>query len=51
MATENNLPIVENKLLARTLYDTVEIGEAIPPELYQAVAEILAYVYQINNRI
>lgn len=51
VATENNLPIVENKLLARTLYDTVEIGEAIPPELYQAVAEILAYVYQINNRI
>ncbi|AKL95464.1 flagellar biosynthetic protein FlhB [Clostridium aceticum] len=50
IATENNLPIVENKPLARTLYDTVEIGEFVPPELYQAVAEILAYVYQMNNR-
>lgn len=51
IAKENNLPIIENKPLARTLYSTVEVGEFIPPELYQAVAEILAYVYQINNRI
>ncbi|SNR89510.1 flagellar biosynthetic protein FlhB [Anaerovirgula multivorans] len=51
IASENELPIIENKQLARTLYDTVEIGEFIPPELYQAVAEILAYVYQINNKI
>ncbi|AOY77302.1 flagellar biosynthesis protein FlhB [Clostridium formicaceticum] len=50
IAKENSLPIIENKPLARTLYDTVEIGEFIPPELYQAVAEILAYVYQMNNR-
>lgn len=51
IASEHELPIVENKQLARTLYDTVEVGEFIPPELYQAVAEILAYVYQINNKI
>ncbi|SES67785.1 flagellar biosynthetic protein FlhB [Natronincola peptidivorans] len=50
IAADNDLPVVENKQLARTLYDRVEIGEFIPPELYQAVAEILAYVYQINNR-
>lgn len=51
IAKENNLPIVENKQLARTLFKSVEIGELIPPELYQAVAEILAYVYRINNKV
>lgn len=51
IAKENNVPIVENKPLARTLYDTVEIGQFIPPDLYQAVAEVLAYVYRINNKI
>lgn len=44
-ARENAIDIVENKPLARALYATVEIGEQIPPELYQAVAEILAVVY------
>ncbi|ABR48856.1 flagellar biosynthetic protein FlhB [Alkaliphilus metalliredigens QYMF] len=48
---ENDVPIVENKPLARSLYDTVEIGAFIPTELYQAVAEILAYVYRINNKV
>jgi len=50
IAQENNVPIVENKPLARTLYDSVEIGQFVPPELYQAVAEVLAYVYRINNK-
>ncbi len=49
IATENKVQIVENKPLARTLYSTVDIGEAIPPELYQAVAEILAFVYKLKN--
>ena len=44
-AGEHGVPIVENKPLARALYATVEVDEAIPPELYQAVAEILAVVY------
>jgi len=35
------IPIVENKILAQILFRTVEVGEVIPPELYQAVAEIL----------
>lgn len=44
-AKESGVPIIENKPLARALYATVEIEEVIPPELYQAVAEILAVVY------
>jgi len=51
VAKEHNIPVVENKLLARTLYDSVDIGQFVPPELYQAVAEVLAYVYRINNKI
>ena len=44
-AKEHNIEIVENKPLARMLYANVDIGSEIPPELYQAVAEILALVY------
>ena len=44
-AKENHIEIVENKPLARMLYANVDIGSEIPPELYQAVAEILAMVY------
>lgn len=49
-AKEHNIEIVENKPLARMLYANVNIGEEIPPELYQAVAEILAMVYNMKNR-
>lgn len=49
-AKENGIEIVENKPLARMLYANVEIGEEIPPELYQAVAEILAMVYNMKNK-
>ena len=49
MAKQNKVEVVENKQLARTLYSTVDIGEAIPPELYQAVAEILAFVFNLKN--
>ena len=49
VAKENDIEIYENKALARILYNNVEIGEEIPPELYQAVAEVLAYVYKIKN--
>lgn len=45
VARENNIMIMENKPLARALYATVDIGQEIPPELYEAVAEILALVY------
>jgi flagellar biosynthetic protein FlhB len=48
-AKENKVEIVENKPLARSIYETVEIGQAIPPELYQAVAEVLAFVYNLKG--
>ena len=49
-AKQNNVPIVENKPLAQTLFKSVEIGEQIPSELYKAVAEVLAYVYSLNGK-
>jgi len=48
-AKEYDIQIVENKPLAQTLYAAVEIGDEIPPELYQAVAEILAFIYGLKN--
>ena len=50
LAEENNVTIVENKPLARALYDSVEVGEKIPIELYHAVAEVLAFVYNLKNK-
>jgi flagellar biosynthetic protein FlhB len=49
LARENDVPIVEDKPLARSLFKTVEIDEEIPVDLYKAVAEILAYVYQLSK--
>ncbi len=49
VARENKVDIVENKPLARMLYHNVDIGAEIPPELYQAVAEILAAIYKAKN--
>ena len=49
VALQNNVPIMENKPLARMLYDKVEIEEEVPQEMYQAVAEILAMVYNLNK--
>lgn len=50
VAKENHIEIVENKPLARMLYYNVEIGNEIPPELYQLTAEVLAYVYNLKNK-
>lgn len=50
IATENDVPIVENKPLAQTLYKTVNIGSYIPADLYEAVAEVLAYVFSLKNK-
>lgn len=49
-ARENDVEIVENKPLARMLYHNVEIGAVIPPELYQSVAEVLAFVYNLRKK-
>ena len=51
VAKEHSVEIVENKPLARMLYYNVEIGEQVPPELYQAVAEVLAMVYHAQGKI
>ncbi|KIL39261.1 flagellar biosynthesis protein FlhB [Gordoniibacillus kamchatkensis] len=50
VANANNIMTMENKPLARALYSQVEIGQTIPAELFQAVAEVLAYVYKIKGR-
>ncbi|MDD3205313.1 MAG: flagellar biosynthesis protein FlhB [Lachnospiraceae bacterium] len=51
IAKDNKIEIVENKPLARMLYANVEIGELVPPELYQAVAEVLAMVYRMQGKV
>ncbi|MFC5558075.1 flagellar biosynthesis protein FlhB [Ureibacillus thermophilus] len=51
IAKENDVVLVENRPLARALYDQVEIGEEVPEEFFKAVAEILAYVYRIKRKI
>ena len=51
IAREYKIAIVENKPLARALYAATEVGDMVPNELYQAVAEVLAYVYRLKNRV
>lgn len=51
VARENQIEIVENKPLARMLYANVDVGQAVPPELYQAVAEVLAFVYHLQGKV
>lgn len=51
LANENRIPIVPNPPLARALYKKCEIGDAVPTELFQAVAEVLAYVYRTLKRV
>lgn len=50
IATKNNVAVVENRRLARALYAKMEIGQTIDEEFYQAVAEVLAYVYQLERK-
>ena len=50
IAAEHGVPIVEKKPLARALYRDVKVGQAVPVELYGAVAEILAYVYRLTGK-
>lgn len=51
IAKEHDVVTMENKPLARALYDQAEIGDVIPSDLFQAVAEVLAYVYKMKGRI
>lgn len=50
LALENNIPVVERKPLARLLYKEVEPGQPVPDGSYAAVAEVLAYVYQLKGK-
>ena len=49
-AVEHGVPVVEEPPLARAIYDTTEVGQEIPPDLYQPVAEVLAYVFKLGGR-
>ena len=48
-AKELDIPIVENKALARALYSEIDIGSVITPQLYEAVAEVLAYIFSLKT--
>jgi flagellar biosynthesis protein FlhB len=50
IAEENKVTIVENPLLTRAMYKVVDIGDEVPEEFYETIAEILAYVYSIKNK-
>jgi len=50
LAKDNEIPVVENITLARSLYKTVKIGESVPRDLYRAVAEVLAFVYKLKRK-
>ncbi len=50
IAKEHDIPIVENIMLARTLYKTVKVGQGVPRTLYKTVAEILAFVYKLRKK-
>ena len=50
IAEENDVPIMENPPLARTLYERVELDQAIPPNLYAAVAQVIAFVFKLRRK-
>ncbi len=50
LALQHSIPVVERKPLAQVLYKTVDVGSIVPPEQYQAVAEVLRYVYQLQGK-
>lgn len=51
IAEENDIPVVTNRNLAKALYESAELDEEIPIEHYKAVAEIIAYVYKLKNKV
>jgi len=50
IAREHGIPIMENAPLARTLYDRVDLDRPIPPNLYAAVAQVIAFVYKLKRK-
>jgi flagellar biosynthetic protein FlhB len=49
IAEEHGVPMIEDKPLAQALYKTVDVGEQVPEKLFQAVAQVLAYIYRLKN--
>jgi flagellar biosynthetic protein FlhB len=49
IARDHGVPVLEDKPLARALYSTVEIGDEVPEKLFQAVAQVLAYIYRLRK--
>jgi flagellar biosynthetic protein FlhB len=50
IARDNNIPVMENKPLARTIFKTMKVGQVIPRELFVAVAEVLSYVFRLKRK-
>ena len=50
IAKENDVPIIENPALARSLYEQIEVDQVIPGEFYKALAEIFSYVYELKKK-
>lgn len=50
LAEEHGVPVIEDRPLARSLHAAIEVGQMVPEELYQAVAQVLAYVYRVARR-
>jgi flagellar biosynthetic protein FlhB len=51
IARENQIPVIQNIPLARAIYKNIEIGQEISPDLYLAMAEVLAYVYKLRGKV
>jgi len=51
IANENNIPLHEDRELARALYKVCNIGDEVPASLFKAVAKVLAYIYQLKNNV
>lgn len=51
LAKEHNIPVMENKPLARALFKSTGVGQSVPNALFSAVAELLAFVYQVQGTL
>jgi flagellar biosynthetic protein FlhB len=51
IARQHNIPVMENKPLARTIFKSMKIGQTIPRELFTAVAQVLSYVYKLKRKV
>ena len=51
VAKDNDIPLYENKPLARAMYDSVEVDEMVPEQHYKAVAEVISYVFKLKGKL